>query len=167
MFPMVASDNENWQSYFKNYEKSLVNGYSGDINRPWLDKHIIVKFDSDKLTTLNVDELARNENFYKTNTCMINKKYYDLYAMMIPDEYLEEYELIKDGDYFNITAKLKHKIIRFWDIDINSEFAMSFFVKHKNDIVPKNIKEEIVEEETYINKYFKVIPPQTEIPQVD
>jgi hypothetical protein len=157
MFPMIAESDEKWSDYFGNHMDALVNGYSGDINKPWLDKHVFVKFDTSKLEVLNIGKLLKNENFERNDTVLIDDGYYDIYAMRIPEQYLAEYYIIKSNDFYNISSELKHKIMRFWEVDISSSIGSALFYKHKHDAMDRKIDKEMVDEEIYIDETFGLI----------
>lgn len=144
LFPMIAKNGERWNSYFHRTLDSLINGYIGDINKPWLDNNIILVFDYAKIPSEHIDEFITNENFMSKYTFNMDKKRYIAFNFKIPNEFSRQLELIKELHYTSLDHATKIKLLSFWKLDHTSNLYNTLFVEPIEDY---DINLEVIKEQ--------------------
>lgn len=172
LLPLVSKEGEKWQTYlgpgnFKKQETSFINGFSSDINKPWLDEHIFLVFNSDIKKEFDLAFIERNVNFTSMYNYKIKDKFYTIYALRVPTDYKKELELIKQGRCNKIDGKLKSKMTSFWSAQSNGYLSINI---HSNDNRVLDISNDIIDEKDYIEshgekiakEYLEKYPTQTD-----
>lgn len=151
LLPLAANENTNWDYYLERNINSLVNGYIGDVNRPYLDKHIILAFNLETLAEYKIKEIVSAENFVSYKESRINGIHIGLYSMEVSDKWNQDYLLILQNNYFNISNEAKKLIMSFWGFNSNSKLYNSLYVKA---IQPIDLSKDIYPEEDIIDRNF-------------
>jgi len=135
-------------SRFLNYTNfGFVNLYTADINRPYLDKHVFLVYE----TTANVGQynelnetLKAHPNFYSKYGIRLDKKFYEVYAFLYDiGEYKSAIVEILSGTGCLLPYQTKVKILKFWPYKIDSKEheylfnEISFYKEIKEDIIPE------------------------------
>lgn len=110
ILPFLFDSNKLFNDKYK-----FVNAYISDINRPHLDSHIFVLFEYDTNIYSSVNNyMKENKYLYDSKLISINGILYQEYIFVIPNEYKNVIQTIKDGFYNDISYEYKEKIILFW-----------------------------------------------------
>lgn len=149
LLPLVAEEGRKADYYIKKYLESLVDGYSQDINKPWLDCHISIVFDYELMDEVDIVELSANGNFATKTSYLIHDKYVCSYALKIPDEHYDEYAYILRQDYSKVSTDTKNAILSFWGMSYGSKVFNELFTEKETYI---DITKEILPEENYIER---------------
>lgn len=119
---------------FLNYGNfGFVNLYTADINRPYLDKHIFLVYETtsfvEQHNELN-EALRSHPNFHSKYGIKVNKKFYDVYAFVHDiGTFKSDIANILSGVGYIIPYKSKVKILKFWPYDIGSTEHQYLFDK--------------------------------------
>lgn len=129
----------------------FINAYVEDINRPYLDKHIIVLFKYNPKLYDFISKSMRSNPWYTTeNDIFIDNEYYLEYVFIEPPENRSIIEVIKSGSFNSLPEENKIQIISFWK---NIDLSYLKDLLHKpNDLTGiRSLKDrnEIVTEEDY------------------
>ena len=155
LLPLISNDGEDYTLYIpRSEEQSLYNGYSCDVNRPWLLNHLIVLFDSEKRNTLKLDRIDGNPAKINYADICISDSFYGMYTFQMPDEYKQECELIRSNRPNELSLDVKLKILTFWRTNATSKLFSTLFHAGKPDI---NIQAEEMPEETYIPQKYVIL----------
>lgn len=130
-------------------EYKFVNAYISDINRPYLDSHIFVLFEYDTNVHSNINNyMKKNRYLYDNKLISINNTLYQEYIFVIPNEYKNVIQTIKEGFYNDLSYKYKEKIIHFWN-DTNLSYLKGLLETKYGITEYKSLEErkEIVGEE--------------------
>lgn len=128
---------------------SFVNAYVGDINRPFLDNHIIVLFKYNIKVFNNIDkEIKENPYFCCKYDVFINNEFYLEYVFIIPPEYKYVIKSIINGYFHSIDENHKLHIMSFWN-NKDLSYLKDLLKKPKDLLDVKSLYErnEIVTEE--------------------
>ena len=129
IFPLLTDAKKDAYYYFKGEIDSLLNGYSNWIERPQLDRNLIVSFDSEKMNCYKIKNLTSLDSFKGIKDVRQNKLYRTLYMFDIPEDMHEYYSMIKSGNYFELPMWLKVKILTFWRLGFDSALYDELFVR--------------------------------------
>jgi hypothetical protein len=93
----------------------FVNAFLEDINKPWLDNHIFILYETCSISSSIEDNMKKNPYYYDTKQIVIDNKYYDEYIFVIPPEIKTIVDAFKQFSYNVLTAENKIKILKFWN----------------------------------------------------
>lgn len=150
LLPLVTTEEKTYIDYIGDELDSLENGYSNDINLPYLDNEVFLLFNPEKMRSIPIRKLEFN-GFRLEKDVRINGNFYVKYALSIDSAYLNEKELIMDNKYFELSNEIKSKIMKFWDANANTRLYNALYVKA---IEPIDIKSEITKEEDYLEQRY-------------
>ena len=150
LLPLVTTEDKTYIDYIGDELDSLENGYSSDINLPYLDNEVFLLFNPNKMKSIPVRKLEFN-GFRLEKDVRINGNFYIKYALSIDNAYLNEKELIMDNKYFELSNEIKSKIMKFWNANANTKLYDALYVKA---IEPIDIKNEITKEEDYLEQRY-------------
>ena len=160
LLPLVAKANQEWfmgrQKYIPlSMIKTFVNGYSGDINKPWLDNHLFLLFESEYDKDFNPSTLRERSTFHSSYGYRIDKKFYTVFVFNLPKEYNDIYKDIKESKFDLIPRGLKKSIIEFWLY--NQRYALiEMMYPDKNPKRGTNaLSKEIIKEHDDLNVLFQ------------
>lgn len=131
LLPLIAQDAFTCSSII-NEKSSFVNAYNRDINTPSLDKNIFLLFNF-KLDSFYVKmhkKLESLEGYLNNSTYIVDDKSYLLYRYEIPSRFIDDYELIVNGNYSRLSDACKNTIVKFWEN--NRDFLHSVFQINTN-----------------------------------
>jgi hypothetical protein len=160
VLPLIAKSNEKYTSYiepgFENDEVvSFEDAYSSDINRPWLDEHLLMVYNTENQTPYSIMKtLENNENFIQEYVYRFDGKFYTIYAYKIPFEFEREYKLISDGKYSRLSRDTKIRILTFWSAMADSILFSILFPPSGKDIA-SSIKDDVLLEKDYIPDFLE------------
>lgn len=144
ILPFLFNDSEIFKDEYK-----FINAYIEDINRPYLDNHVMVVFEYDTKNYQKIDNCILNNPYYCNKyNIYINNVYYIEYVFIIPPIYKKIINIIKDGYFNNIDESLKLKIIDFWkNTDLSYLKDLLHNIKDLNDIKSLYERNEKITEE--------------------
>lgn len=131
---------------------ALMNGFSGDINRPWLDKHVIVVFDPEKMDTYRVNGLIKLKNHTMSKIVNIDKTPLLMHALKIDDEYQKDADLIRFNRFSELRTSVKIRILSFWKQNEDSDLYKVLFSRNYsgNSIAKELLPEESCASQAYV-----------------
>lgn len=116
ILPFIFESSELFQDKYK-----FINAYVEDINRPFLDNHILLIFEYDSKINNDLEsKITQNDWFCAKYDLFINGIFYIEYVFIIPHQYKKIINAIKDGYFNSIDENSKIKIISFWK---NQDFS--------------------------------------------
>lgn len=143
---------------FKNYSRFLsysnfgfVNAYLTDKNRPYLDKHLFMVYETTSSVTKfkELDDAMRSHpNFYSHYSVKVNGKFYEVYSFLRDvGPYKEEIAELINENYHLIRYDTKIKILDFWPFGIKSPEHKYLF--NLDDVITPKLEllKEIIPEE--------------------
>jgi len=153
LLPLIAKQDEIWTKYtgevkMSDIKGNFVNGYYADINKPWLDNHVFLLFETSKNPTFDMKELEENENFTTKYPLKIRDKFYMVYAFEIPFDNRFDYEEIMTGNYNRMHSDAKAQIIKFW---LASPDTQLFKNLYDTKSTYGKVTDEMIEEEDYFD----------------
>ncbi len=153
LLPLAVDSGNTYQTVFKHDVEAVSNGYAYDINRPWLNSHIIVTVEQDKKNRYEVSNLKKMKSFQSKFSISVNGIHYDEYVLEIQEQFKEDRELILKSCFSNISSEAKLRISSFWFMDSNSKLFRAIFSSDKPIV---DISKEVLEEEDVIERGFLV-----------
>lgn len=153
LLPLVTEAPSNYKTLLGKYTKALVNGYSGDINRPWLDNHVILIFDPELMDTYRVNTLEELPTKRLSKLIRIDGQPVIIYALEIHPKYSTDLKLILANRFPELKASTKIRMLSFWQQDESSSLCKLLFSKNYNQ---NSISEELLQEETYISQEYVI-----------
>lgn len=131
---------------------ALVNGFSGDINRPWLDNHAIVVFDPEKMNTYRVDSLLESKNHTMSKIINIDGRPLLIHALKIDEEYRKDSILIRSNRFSELRTSVKIRILSFWKQNESSDLYKVLFSKNysSNSVAEELLPEEYCASQSYV-----------------
>jgi len=145
LLPLVSIEDKRAEDYLEGYSKALVNAFHYDINKPYLDNHIHIVFDTLLFREREVATIKDKSELEKISSYQLSGIYVKSYALRIAEEYSSSLELILKNKAFNLAPEIKVKILKFWDMPVNSILFDTLYVNPKMDI-----SKEILPEEDYL-----------------
>lgn len=145
LMPLVADEGLTYEHYInKNNIDALIDGYFSDINKPWLDRHLLIAFDCELMDTSEIKEMLKCSNYDAKSSYLIDDKYIRSYALKVPEWFEDEYELIAQNKYTQLSFETKQMILLFWQLTNNSLLYKILFGIHSEtvDVQSEMIKEE-------------------------
>lgn len=109
LLPTIFSDNSITENGF-------VNVYNKDVNRPWLDDHIFVVYETTLERGSFYKIMTKHPLYYDTKYSTIDGIGYTLYIFKPKPELREAYSFILDGNVRLADTEVKKSIIQFWPI---------------------------------------------------
>ena len=113
ILPMITTGNMK-DIFFMN--KYLIGCYIGDVNMPKFQDKIMLVYNF----SMNMDFITFEKKLSK-NPYFLNDMDYDyeaenivIYVFNVPKEHLEDYQLVLEGKYSELSNDLKLKILKFW-----------------------------------------------------
>lgn len=97
------------------FESGFVNAYTDDINRPYMDNHIFLLYDSSFNTIESLNRYLKFrelETIHSSRYIMINKKHYILYSFSRSNNVSAINSIIRGSGTTAVNAKLD--IYNFW-----------------------------------------------------
>ena len=147
----LATEEGKAEDYLDGYESALMNAFHYDINKPYLDNHIHLVFDTSMFRTIEVNTITNDNKQDKISHYRISGVFVRSYAIKIKEEYLSSRDLILEDKIFNLQYEIKIKIFKFWDLKADSKLFKVLFEEPKEST---NIKTEILPEEDYVEDDF-------------
>lgn len=133
---------------------ALINGYAGDINRPWLDKHVIVVFDPERLDSTSINSFKNNAEVSLSRNIRIDKVNVHIEALKIKEKYESELKLIMLGRYIDLKIETKVKILSFWHQGDESDLFRILFSKNYSQ---NKLAAELLPEEDFIPQDYIIV----------
>ena len=153
LLPLAIEGNTTYKELLNGNLNALVNGYSGDINRPWLDDHVILVFDPEKMNTYRVNNLERLKNNTISKSILIENVPLLIHAIKILDEYHKDSILIRSNRFSELRTSIKIRILSFWRQNENSDLYKVLFSR---DYSNNSISEEIIPEESFVSQKYVI-----------
>ena len=129
----------------------FINVFIEDINKPWLDNHIFILYNSSGIPTVLEKEFKANKYYYDTKHIVIDNVFYNEYIFTIPPEYKYIIKSFKGTCHNNLITEDKIKILKFWGLSD---------LKHIKNLLEEDISDcslvergEIIPEEDYLESY--------------
>lgn len=164
LLPLIAKEKEVYLDYidgdlYKNRNSgSFINGYYSDINRPWLNSHVFLMYETVSQTPLKIMTLLEsNENFINQSSYRIANAFYNVYTFSISIEHKRDYDLMIKGEYSKISYENKIKILLFWNLTVNSILFKGLFPQYDKETLDK-FNEESIGEKDYIPTFMEDDP---------
>ena len=133
-----------YQEFIEDKE-ALYNGYVSDMNNPKLDNDFFLLFDSEKTNNIEYKNLEASGYFISKKNIVTLEGPFRKYTFEIPINFEEEYNKIKDSNYYELNLNTKLKIMSFWNASITGWLFDLLFV---SEIEPIDVSKEYVPEET-------------------
>jgi len=162
LLPLVAETDDKWYAFKNEYIpqsniNTLINGYRADINKPWLDKHVFLMFESAADKNFDIEILRSKRNFHSMYNYRLNKKFYNIVVFTVPKEYKEVYDNIIEDQTGLIPIEVKKRILSFWLYNERINVYKMLYPE-KSPIVNYNpFKNEIIGEKDDIEDWFEEI----------
>jgi len=150
LLPLTTEESKA-ENYLEGYETALMNAFNHDINKPYLDNHIHLVFDTSMFRTIEVDSITKDKKQDMISHYRISGVFVKSYAIKIKDEYLSSKNLILDNKIFNLRYDIKIKIFKFWNLKADSKL---FKVLFEEGNPKEDITKEVLPEEDYIEDDF-------------
>lgn len=129
-------------------DSGFVNAYTDDINKPYLDNHIFLLYDSSVNTVRSMNRFRKFRNLdslFTSRYVTINKKHYIIYVFSRVSKSNEIKNILNGSGCIPVTAKLD--IYNFWkDVPFES-YNYEIFLPHFGFC--KKVQEELPEEDYY------------------
>lgn len=167
ILPMISELGRRKEFYLND---KFIGCYVEDINKEKTrDKIILVyKFDVYNHTVGDIKhykELYNHKTYLKGQDYDYNDKNIVVYMFNVPKEFQEDYQLILEGKYSEISPTLKLNILKFWDSDKTTLLHSILF---KGQKIKEFWKERGNREEHCIEGEYWYIPkPDMEVFDVD
>lgn len=149
LLPLTTKEELTAEDYLKGYENALMNAFNYDINKPYLDEHIHLVFDTSMFRTSNVETITNDKKQEYISNYRISGIFVKSYALRIEKDYLDSRTLILENKIFSLRYDIKIKIFKFWNLKADSDLFKLLFVEPK--LITK-IDKEILPEEDYIEE---------------
>ena len=149
LLPLTSTRIYKYTDYLSNDIEALSNGYANDINAPQYDNHMFILLDPRYITEYRSKGLSGADSFVYMKEIKIADEFFMKYTLAIDDAYLENADMIRKNNYFNLSREVKDKIMNFWNADSTSNLYNALYVKA---IEPIDIANEKVAEETHFER---------------
>lgn len=93
----------------------FINAFLEDINKPWLNNHIFILYESSSISSSIENDMKKNKYYYDTYQIVIDNHFYDEYVFIIPPEIKITVDSFKQFSYNVLSADKKIKILKFWN----------------------------------------------------
>ena len=154
LLPLTFTEHTTFTKLFKGNTDALINGFSGDINRPWLDNHVIVLFDPEMMDTYRVNGLKDLKNHTMSKIVRIDKTPLLMHAIKIHEEFDKDAVLIRANRFSELRSSLKIRILSFWKQNEESDLYKVLFSKNYSD---NSIAKELMPEEDYASQAYVIL----------
>ncbi len=141
LLPLAVDENQTAETIIGKYSNALIDGFSMDINKPWIDNAVHIAFDREKYRDKSISQIEKQERFNRRSLYRIENKFYEVYSIELNDDYKFQIELILKGKSFLIDEETKAKIMEFWDAPAKSKV---FRILYKESNEDKAIDAEII-----------------------
>jgi hypothetical protein len=148
LLPLLSSDETSAETYLEGYSHALINAFSYDINKPYLDNHVHLVFDNSMYREKDVPTIVKSSFLDHISHYRISGVFVKSYAMRLSEEYQLSIKLILDNKVSELPYAVKIKIFKFWDLNANSNL---FKILFENEPLKSDISKEILIEEDYID----------------
>ena len=129
--------------------KGFMNIFFTDIERPYLDNHVFIMYDTNEVDGDYVRLLSKIENmpnYYSSYNIMISGVWYKVFCFTVPPAYKKELDLLKKGRLTDIKDPTKGMILQYNFDEIRE---LSAFMSNN------------------IDELVKIIPEQNYIPEME
>lgn len=111
ILPFIFDSSELFQEKYK-----FVNAYIEDINRPFLDNHVLLVFEYNSEINDELESKIKQNNWFCAKyDLFIDGIFYIEYVFIIPHYFKKIINTIKDGYFNSIDENSKIRIISFWN----------------------------------------------------
>ena len=148
LLPLLSTDNSTAETYLGGYLHALIDAFSFDINKPYLDNHVHLVFDNSMYIEKDVPTIANSRFLDHISHYRMSGVFVKSYAMKISDEYQSSKKIILENKVSKLPYATKIKIFKFWDLTATSNL---FKILFEEEPVIEDISKEILPEEDYID----------------
>lgn len=112
-----------------------------DIERPYLDNHVFIMYDTNKVDGDYVRLLSKIENmpnYYSSYNIMISGVWYKVFCFTLNPKYKKEFDLLKKGKLTSIKSLTKSTILEYnFDEIADLSIFMSEDIPELEKIIPE------------------------------
>lgn len=138
------------KKYISYESTGFVNAYMRDINRPFLDKHLFMVYESKSISSKEYYELENQmkglPDYYCMYTYRIDTKFYKVFVYAIGTVYWNsDVASLLQNEWHQVSYQSRLKILKYWGLTISSEEHKVLFdleVVAKVNFYDQGIKEE-------------------------
>jgi len=133
ILPMISSEGMKNRFFVNKY---FVGCYIGDTNKNKFNDKILLAYKFEpSITFIEFEKkLSKNPYMLQGSDYDYEEKDIVIYVFNVPKEHQEDYYLILDGKYSEISNILKLKILKFWN---ESEISMLYSILFKTEKIKK------------------------------
>jgi hypothetical protein len=147
LLPLISVDDITAEDIIGGYEDALMNSFSYDINKPYLDDHIHLVFDNSMFKEKDVEPITKRDELCYISHYRLSGVYVKVYALKISDEFELSKRLIMNNDISSLMPEVKAKIFKFWNTSGRTNLFDILYNEKPSD---KEVSKEILPEEDYI-----------------
>lgn len=148
LLPLVSIEFTKAEQLLEGYDKAFINGFSSDINKPFIDKHVHLVFDNSMYKEKDVETLISLEQLEYIASYRMSGVFVKSYALRLDDGYSLSIKKILEGNCSDLSSDIKHKIITFWNAPADSALFNALYGKGC-ELDPNK---DVLPEEDYIDK---------------
>ena len=149
LLPLISTKELKFEDVIGEYSGALINGFYADKNKPNLDNHIHLVFETSKFKSAEVNNIIELNQLEHISGYRMSGIFVQSYALRISNEYETSMNLILKGKTNLLSNEVKMKIAEFWDLNARTDIFKSLFDKN---IELVDTRKEILPEEDYIDK---------------
>ena len=133
--------------YLNGYEGALIDGFSSDVNKPYIQECVHLVFETSKYISMKVDTLIGLDETEYISHYRLAGIWVESYALKIDSDYQSEYALICENKLEMLPMTTKLRILKFWDAKVSTKLYSALMGLAP---VMENVSKEVVMEEDYV-----------------